>query len=248
MPAAVARAPVVSRSTPSRYSPLLGRALANAADLARQGGLGTGADEALHELALAEEEQRREAHDVVEASEVGVLLDVHLDHCQRRIAGGQLVEDRRQQVARAAPLGPAVDDDDVRSRRHRLGDPDRIGLTYPFADHVGKVRPVPWYKVKPQRLGCPTRLARSTARWRWWPAPAGASAAAPPSKRRWPVPPCTSRPARSSRPVTDLARRPRRSRHSAEEPSRCGATTPTTTTSRRCSPGSPPSTAGSTSS
>ncbi len=68
------------------------------------------ADNPVDLLAVLEDEQRRDAEDVEAAGGGGVLVDVQLGHAHASgHLGGQLVDDRRDHPAGAAPRGPQVD-------------------------------------------------------------------------------------------------------------------------------------------
>src|SRR5690606_31837728 len=62
-------------------------------------------------LAVAEDDQRGNAHDAVALGDVGALVDVELGELDLvAVLAGQFLEDRRHHAARAAPRGPEVDD------------------------------------------------------------------------------------------------------------------------------------------
>ena len=68
--------------------------------------------------AVLEHEQRRDAHHVEAAGDVGVVVDVELgDRELARLLVGDLLEDRGDHLARPAPLGPEVDEDGRVGRR-----------------------------------------------------------------------------------------------------------------------------------
>ena len=77
--------------------------------------LGLRADRGCRGLAVLEQDHRRDRHDAVAQRELLLLVDVHLHELELACA---LVDDplehRRDGVARAAPLGPEVDDDRLR--------------------------------------------------------------------------------------------------------------------------------------
>src|SRR5664279_1715975 len=81
------------------------------AELLEDGGLGAGADDRLHDLALGEDRHGRDGHDLVVAGDARVLVDVHLrDGDLSGILAGDLFEHGSDQAARTAPLRPEVDE------------------------------------------------------------------------------------------------------------------------------------------
>src|SRR5688572_33360144 len=76
---------------------------------------GNGADDGVYELAILENDERRDTANVEPARRhVGVLVDVHL--ADGRAAGvlrGQLFDDGRDASAGSAPFGPEIDQDDT---------------------------------------------------------------------------------------------------------------------------------------
>src|SRR5204862_387236 len=83
--------------------------------------LALGPDESLHRLALVEHHQCRDAHHVVAHRRLRVVVDVELDNAQLALVlGGDLLERRRDHLARTAPLGPEIDEDG------RFRAPDRL--------------------------------------------------------------------------------------------------------------------------
>src|SRR4029453_10370242 len=83
--------------------------------LSQQLTLTLGPHQALLRRAILEDDERGDAHDVVAAGDVWILVDVQLgDADLARMLAGDLIEDRGDHFARSAPLGTEVDD-------HRLG-------------------------------------------------------------------------------------------------------------------------------
>src|SRR5262245_58842086 len=73
-------------------------------------GLGEGADAGRLDVAVLEQHQRRDAADAELGRHLLVLVDVDLGDLQPpAILLGEVVEDRRDRLARPAPLGPVVD-------------------------------------------------------------------------------------------------------------------------------------------
>src|SRR5262245_65084379 len=59
------------------------------------------------DLAVGEDEQSRDAHDVVATGQIGVVVHVQLgDGDLALLLDGDLLEDRGDELARPAPLGP----------------------------------------------------------------------------------------------------------------------------------------------
>src|SRR5207253_3957283 len=70
---------------------------------------GDGTDHAADLLAILEEDQRGDTHDAVTTRYVGAIVHVHLDGAQAAlILAGQLLDDRSDLAARAAPGRPEV--------------------------------------------------------------------------------------------------------------------------------------------
>ena len=81
----------------------------------RRGGLGP--DELGHHAAVAEGLDRRDALDPEGAGHARVRVDVELGQLDLALTGGHgLLDHRPELAARAAPLGPEVDDDGDRAR------------------------------------------------------------------------------------------------------------------------------------
>src|ERR1700746_796715 len=98
-----------------------------------QGGLGLGPNHLLDDLAAGEHVQRRDQHDPVLLRGLRVLLDVQLDHVDLvGVLLGDLLEDRGNHAARAAPLGPVVHDDRL-AVLDDLGIESRIGHDLGYA-------------------------------------------------------------------------------------------------------------------
>src|SRR4051812_49921241 len=84
------------------------------AELLQQLALALGTDEPADGLAMFEDDERGDAHHFEAAGGVGVVVDVELgDAHLAGLLGRDLLEDRGDHLARTAPLGPEVDDDDV---------------------------------------------------------------------------------------------------------------------------------------
>ena len=90
--------------------------------------LGLGADGRSLRLTALEENHRRDAHDAVTLRKPLLLVDVDLDEPQLPLLG-DLVEDGRDRMTRAAPLRPEVDED-------RLGAFENFLLKRRFRDGV----------------------------------------------------------------------------------------------------------------
>src|SRR6266704_6259496 len=94
----------------SRLPARLRRAREDVVQLVAQRELGAHAHQLPDHLALAEHRQRRHGHDVVGADGLRVVVGVELDEAQPvAVLGGEVVEDRVQLVAGAAPLRTEVD-------------------------------------------------------------------------------------------------------------------------------------------
>src|SRR3954467_1308575 len=65
--------------------------------------LRVGPDDLLHGLAVLEEDQRRDREDLVGRGDLGVLVGVELDDAQVIALAGDLLENRSNDAARAAP-------------------------------------------------------------------------------------------------------------------------------------------------
>lgn len=88
--------------------PRLGQPLGQ---LAFEGLLGHGADDAVDRLPILEDHQSGDGHDLILAGQELVLIGVDLADLEfSRIVPGDLVHDRRHHPARAAPGGPEVDE------------------------------------------------------------------------------------------------------------------------------------------
>src|SRR5262245_32384367 len=71
------------------------------------------AEERVDHLAVAEDEEARNAHDGIAPGKLGTAIDVDLDDDDAiAIVLGQLLDDRLHGLARAAPIGLEVDEDD----------------------------------------------------------------------------------------------------------------------------------------
>src|SRR5690606_16919784 len=82
----------------------------DAFELPQQHGLRLGADDLLDDLAVLVDVHRRDLQDAGLTGNLGVLVDVELDDLQLvAVLVGDLLEDGRDLPARAAPLGPEVD-------------------------------------------------------------------------------------------------------------------------------------------
>ena len=111
----------------SRLSPLPRRALARLPglgwlemplDLGFELRFRQRSDDAVDDLAVAQDDQRRDAARIESTSQTLVLVDVDLDHLEATgVLMGELVEDRRHEAARPAPGCPEIDHD----RRLRSG-------------------------------------------------------------------------------------------------------------------------------
>src|SRR5947209_284511 len=83
-----------------------------------------GSNDPVHRLAVFEEEQRRDRCDSELLCDPRAFIDIQLSEAEgRRVRARDLLEDRRDPVARAAPFGPEVDEDetrfpDLRVKRH----------------------------------------------------------------------------------------------------------------------------------
>src|SRR2546426_8390932 len=81
-------------------------------------------DDAVNRLAVFEEEHRRDRCDSESLRSPRAFIDVQLSEAEaRRVGARDLLEDRGDSVARAAPLGPEIDEDetrfpDLRIKRH----------------------------------------------------------------------------------------------------------------------------------
>jgi hypothetical protein len=81
-------------------------------ELAEQSGLRLGSDDLLDHLPAGEHVHGRNGHDAVTLRHGGILVDVELYHGDLvRVLGGDLLEDRGDHAARAAPFGPVIHDD-----------------------------------------------------------------------------------------------------------------------------------------
>src|SRR3954452_495299 len=97
--------------------------------------LRVGADDLLGDLAVAEEDHRRDREDLVLRGGLLVLVDVELDDAQVLALARDLLEDRADHAAGAAPGRPEVDEDG------RLGLDDlrleaRVGDVVESAGHL----------------------------------------------------------------------------------------------------------------
>src|SRR4051794_24303773 len=111
------RAGNLAESTDSRGSrragwPSGGGSADEVGQVAQQRGLRLGADDLLDDLTVLVDVQRGDpGHPVLRRGD-GVLVDVHLDQADLvTVLRRDLVEDRGDLTARAAPLGPEVDQD-----------------------------------------------------------------------------------------------------------------------------------------
>ena len=81
-------------------------------DVVEEGLLGFGADNALHRLAVFEQDQCRDRHDLEATGDIAGLVDVELRDLQSlTLLVGNLFEDRGDHLARPTPFGPEVDED-----------------------------------------------------------------------------------------------------------------------------------------
>jgi hypothetical protein len=114
--------------------------------------LGARADDLLFHLSADENQQRRDAADVVSDGRSDVLVDIHL--CDFHAAGvglSELVDERSNDLARAAPCGPEVDEDGL----FRLQDDGVKVLVSCFNDGL---RTKPARPHQYQQSGAPMRL------------------------------------------------------------------------------------------
>src|SRR5204862_6318241 len=72
------------------------------------------ADHGLLRLTVLEEDRGRDREDAVARRVLRVLVDVHLGEKDLVLVARELLEDRRDGPARAAPGSPEVDDDGLR--------------------------------------------------------------------------------------------------------------------------------------
>jgi len=91
-----------------------------------------GSDDPVHRLAVFEEEQRRDRCDSELLCDPRAFIDVQLSEAEgRRVRARDLLEDRRDPVARAAPFGPEVDEEETRFLdlriEGRVREPNRSG-------------------------------------------------------------------------------------------------------------------------
>ena len=62
-------------------------------------------------LAVLEQDERGNAHDLVLHGDIGIVVDVHLDDLHFRLPfGGELFDDGIEHFARAAPDGAEIDE------------------------------------------------------------------------------------------------------------------------------------------
>src|SRR5205085_11858431 len=74
--------------------------------------LALGADEALLRLAVEEEDERGDGHDLEPPRHERVVVHVELPYPQlARVFVGNFFQDRGDELARPAPLGPEIDED-----------------------------------------------------------------------------------------------------------------------------------------
>src|SRR2546423_13917661 len=97
-------------------NPVKGSRATSAADelgqLGQQLPLAAGAAQALLQRPVVEDHEGRDAHDLVTAGGVRVVVDVELaDGDLAVLLPGDLLEDRGDHLAGAAPFGPEVDQD-----------------------------------------------------------------------------------------------------------------------------------------
>src|SRR2546425_7223640 len=73
-----------------------------------------GSDHSVDRLAVFEEEHRRDRCDSESLRGPRAFIDVQLSEAEgRRVRARDLLEDRRDPMARAAPLGPEVDQEET---------------------------------------------------------------------------------------------------------------------------------------
>src|SRR2546428_5906598 len=93
---------------------------------------GNRADDAIDQLPILEQEHRRDGGDLEPLRGARVLIDVQLPKTEgRRMGPCDLLEDRSDPMARAAPLGPEIDQEETRaadlSIERGVSEPDRPG-------------------------------------------------------------------------------------------------------------------------
>ena len=133
-----------SKAASCGYSSTGRLAQGRAASPPRQRGLDLGLEallrhralDALGDLAVAEEQQGRDGHDLVLGRGLDVLVRVELDHLQLRALAGDLLDDRGHEAARATPGCPEV-------HEHGLIRLDDLCLEVGVGDlaHAGHVAP-----------------------------------------------------------------------------------------------------------
>src|SRR5437868_7038186 len=90
--------------------PAAGGVLDDALELTQQHGLRLGADDLLDDLSTLVDVHRRDLEHTRATGDLRVLVDVQLDDLDLvAVLLGDLLEDRRDLAARAAPFGPEVD-------------------------------------------------------------------------------------------------------------------------------------------
>src|SRR4051812_49908311 len=97
--------------------------------------LRVGADDLLGHLAVLEEDHRRDREDLVLRGGLLVLVDVELDDPQVLPLAGDLLEDRADDPAGAAPRRPEVDEDGRLGLEH-VGLEARVGDVVEGAGHL----------------------------------------------------------------------------------------------------------------
>src|SRR6185436_3209621 len=137
-------------------------------DLGLEALLGHRALDALGDLTVAEQQQRRDGHDLVLRGGLDVLVGVELDDLQLGPLAGDLLDDRGDHAARAAPGSPEV-------HQHGLVGLDDLRLEVRIGDLVDAGHVAPCRGLTSESIGgaaTPTprprrRLSGRVPRWPW---------------------------------------------------------------------------------
>ena len=77
------------------------------------------ADDAVDGLAALEEDETRDSRHMILTGEPGILIRIELHETNPPgIRAGNFLDDRRQHLARTAPVGPKIDENGLVARQH----------------------------------------------------------------------------------------------------------------------------------